>query len=145
MKTAWFQERWGDHPIRSTWLRNNVLPGLKEVWLQEYKGKSSSPSSIGTPRHDRSQSPKRYTSCREHKRLKLNYNPEPSLSGPDDLEEYLATNVLLSQDEHFDPIQYWNDRYHSQPDLAQFALDALAVPPMSDEMRTSVQQRQAPM
>jgi hypothetical protein len=133
IKTVWFQERWGDHPIRSSWLRNNVLPGLKEVWLQEYKGKSSSSSLIGTPCYDRSQSPKRYTSCREHKRLKLNYYPETSLYGPDVLDEYLTTNVLLSQDEHFDPIQYWNDRYHSQPDLAQFALDALAVPPMSDE------------
>jgi len=135
IKTAWFQERWGGDPIRSTWLTSTVLPALKEVWLQEYKGKSLSPSPTATPRYHRSQSPKRYTSCREHKRFKLNHVPTSgnSVSGPDELDEYLATNILISDEDHFDPIQYWNDRYHSQPDLAQFALDALAVPPMSDE------------
>ena len=133
LKTAWFQQRWGDHPIRSTWLKNNVLPALKEVWLQEYKGRSSPQSPISTLYHQRSRSPRRYTSCREHKRLKLNLTPEPTPSAPDELEEYLNTNLYITNEEYFDPIQYWNNRYFSQPDLAQFALDALAVPPMSDE------------
>src|SRR5271156_980106 len=62
--------------IRSTWLKNNVLLALKEVWLEEYKGKSLG-SPISTTHYQRSRSPKRYTSCREHKRLKLNPNPEP--------------------------------------------------------------------
>lgn len=131
LKTAWFKEHWGDHPIRSTWLKDNVLLALKEVWLEEYKGKSSG-SPISTTRQ-RSRSPKRYTSCREHKRLKLNPNPDPVASGPDELDEYLATNIYITDSEYFDPVQYWNDRYYSQPDLAQFALDVLAVPPMSDE------------
>src|SRR5271156_3547591 len=97
MKTAWFQERRGDHPIRSTWLRDNVLPALKEVWLQEYRGKSSStlPAPTSEPHHHRSRSPKRYTSCREHKRFKLSHVREPGFSGPDELDEYLATNVLI--------------------------------------------------
>jgi hypothetical protein len=30
-------------------------------------------------------------------------------------------------------IAWWNDRYYTQPDLARFALDILAVPPMSDD------------
>ena len=52
----------------------------------------------------------------------------------DRFEEYLATNrVLLAENQHFDVLQYWQDRYESQPDLARFALDILAVPPMSDE------------
>jgi hypothetical protein len=133
LKTAWFQQRWGDHPIRSTWLKDNVLPALREVWFQEYKGKSSSQSPISTPLHQRSRSPKRYTSCREHKRLKLNPGLESTLLAPDELEEYLSTNLHITDEEYFDPVQYWNNRYFSQPDLAQFALDALAVPPMSDE------------
>ena len=112
-------------------MKNNVLPALTEVWLQEYKGKSSE-SPISASGH-RSRSPKRYTSCWEHKRLKLNRNPEPVTTGPDELDDYLATNIHITDNEYFDPIQYWNDRYLSQPDLAQFALDALAVPPMSDE------------
>jgi hypothetical protein len=134
MKTAWFQEHWGDHPVRSTWLKNSVIPAIKEVWIQEYKGKPTSSSSpTPAPCHRRGQSPKRYTSCREHKRLKLSHVSESLLSSPDELDEYLSTNVLITQDEHFDPVQYWNDRYHSQPNLARFALDALACPPMSDE------------
>ena len=132
MKSAWFQEHWGDHPIRSTWLKKNVLPVLKEVWLQEYKGKSLSSSPTTISRDRRSQSPKRYTSCREHKRVKLS-QASTSLSETDELDEYLTTDILISHEDHFDAVQYWNDRYHSQPDLAQFALDALAVPPMSDE------------
>jgi hypothetical protein len=93
LKTAWFQQRWGDHPIRSTWLKDNVLPALREVWFQEYKGKSSSQSPISTPLHQRSRSPKRYTSCREHKWLKLNPGLESTLLAPDELEEYLSTNL----------------------------------------------------
>jgi hypothetical protein len=135
LKTVWFKQRWDDHPIRSTWLKQNVLPVIKEMWLQEYKGKSfiSAPASIpiSTPH---SQTPKHYISCREHKRLKLNPNPDVSaLDGPDGLDEYLSTDILITTDEHYDPIQYWNDRFYTQPDLARFALDALAVPPMSDE------------
>src|SRR5579871_7065885 len=41
LKTAWFNQRWSDHEIRSTWLKTDVLPAVKELWLQEYKGKSS--------------------------------------------------------------------------------------------------------
>jgi hypothetical protein len=47
-------------------------------------------------------------------------------------------NTLLptsssAKEDHFDAIRYWNDRYHSQPDLAQFAPDAPTVPPISDD------------
>ena len=136
LKTIWFQQHWCDHPIRSTWLRDNVLPVIKEMWLQEYKGKSSTlmPTSTQTST-PHSQAPKYYISCREHKRLKLHLNPDTSAAteGPDELDEYLSTDILITTDEYYDPIQYWNDRFHTQPDLARFALDVLAVPPMSDE------------
>ena len=45
----------------------------------------------------------------------------------DQLDEYLLTDIVITINEHYDPIQYWNDRFHTQPDLAQMALDALAV------------------
>jgi alkylhydroperoxidase family enzyme len=41
-----------------------------------------------------------------------------------------TTGDLLGVDE---AILWWNDRYYTQPDLAWFALDILAVPPMSDD------------
>jgi hypothetical protein len=136
LKTAWFQHRWGDHTIKSTWLKNNILPVIRELWLQEYKGKSSASIPTSTPASiPHSQSPKYYVSCREHKRLRLTRSPDASTatSGPDELDEYLSTDILLTTDEHYNPIQYWQQRFHNYPDLAQFALDALAVPPCSDE------------
>ena len=80
---------------------------------------------------------KSFTSIRNHKRLKLRHlEPEPSLDVPtiDQYNEFISTDIIpLNDDEEFDPIQYWNERYHSQTDLARMALDVLAVPPMSDD------------
>jgi hypothetical protein len=46
----------------------------------------------------------------------------------------METDILpLDEDESFDPMRFWNDRYSTQPDLARMALDALAVPAMSDK------------
>ncbi|OBS15285.1 hypothetical protein FPOA_13876 [Fusarium poae] len=58
----------------------------------------------------------------------------PELPSTDHYNEFITTDVIgLNDDEEFDPIQYWNERYHSQTDLARMALDVLALPPMSDE------------
>jgi hypothetical protein len=55
-----------------------------------------------------------YTSARAHKRLKTTH---PKCNGPaliDRFEEYLATNrILLIENQHFDVVQYWQDRYES--------------------------------
>jgi hypothetical protein len=137
LKTAWFQQRWGDHTIRSTWLKSNVLPVVKELWFQEYKGKSSASTPTSTPMPTPGpKAPKHYVSCREHKRLKLDthFDASASIEGADELDEYLSTDIVITTDEPYDPIRYWNDRFHTQPDLAQMALDALAVPPCSDEL-----------
>ena len=60
-----------------------------------------------------------YTSARAYKRLKTTH-PECNDAAPiDRFEEYLATNrVPLTENQHFDVIQYWQDRYKSQLDLA---------------------------
>src|SRR5579871_6530041 len=77
-------------------------------------------------------------SCREHKRLKSDTNPDcdafTAIERADELDEYPSTDIIITTDEHYDPIQYWNNRFHTQPDLAQIALDALAIPPCSDEL-----------
>ena len=49
-------------------------------------------------------------------------------------DEFITINVIrLKPNEDFDVINYWNERYHSQPNLTRMALNILAVPPMSDE------------
>ncbi|KAF5703911.1 restless-like transposase [Fusarium mundagurra] len=56
--------------------------------------------------------------------------------------DLLETDVIrLGEDETFDPIRYWNDRYYTQPDLARMALDILAVPSVR-RVRAAIQQRQ---
>lgn len=72
---------------------------------------------------------------KSHKRLKLRHEASaPEIPAIDLLDQFLEKDVIrLDEHDSFDVIQYWNDRYYSQPDLARMALDVLAVPPMSDE------------
>ena len=133
LKMLWFEQQWEDKAQKDEWL-TTVEALVKELWL-EYKGNYVSTSSNLSKRASpESQSKKIYTSARAHKRLKVSQF-EPSQPLPKDrLREYLETNCeAVSENEHFDVIQYWIDRSESQPDLARFALDILAVPPMSDE------------
>src|SRR5579871_2222167 len=60
--------------------------------------------------------------------------PNAAIERADELDEYPSTDIIITTDEHYDPIQYWNNRFHTQPGLARMALDALAVPPCSDEL-----------
>jgi hAT family C-terminal dimerisation region len=80
---------------------------------------------------------KAFTSARNHKRLKTSYQLSESQDaslGVDLFDQFIETDViLLAKDECFDPIQYWHKRNNTQTDLARMALDALAVPAMSDE------------
>jgi hypothetical protein len=110
---------------------------VKEPWLDEYKGKYSvkQPVPSGGLSTSALQKDKAFTSVRNHKRLKLSHqSSRPQDHGFDPLDQFIETDIIpFSEDESFDPIQYWNERYYTQPDLAQMALDVLAVPAMSDE------------
>jgi len=46
---------------------------------------------------------------------------------------YRAFISTECEDNKTDPLEYWNTRYSTQPDLARFALDMLAIPMMSAE------------
>ena len=63
----------GDQEIRSTWIKNDVLPAVKELWLQEYI-KASHPQALQHLHRCLFMAQKKtqhYMSCREYKRLKL--------------------------------------------------------------------------
>ncbi|OCK93330.1 uncharacterized protein K441DRAFT_424290, partial [Cenococcum geophilum 1.58] len=52
----------------------------------------------------------------------------------DRLQEYLETNYLsIGNFNDFNVIQYWLDRYESQPNLTQFTLNILIIPPISNK------------
>ena len=134
LKFKWFQENWGNHEVKKHWIPN-VKALVEELWL-EYKGKRiSSQSSLLTPA-PLPQKAKIYTSARAHKRLKTVHDEALAADLPefDRFKEYYEEDpIRIKDDETFDIIQYWQKRYETQPDLARFALDILAVPPMSDE------------
>ena len=125
LKFQWFEGVWGSHNEKSTWLPG-VKDLVKELWEEEYKGKHIT-ANILTVSKSQNKAKKVYTSARDHKRLKISHISEPPLA--DAFIEYRDTNVLANEDDKFDVIQYLQDRYDSQPDLARFALDILAVPP----------------
>lgn len=136
LKHEWYNKAWSDHEEKRPWVER-ASAAVKELWLDEYKGKYSakqpSPSGVlstATPQKD-----KAFTSVRNYKRLKTSHQPSrPQANGIDPLDQFMETDIIpLSEDESFNPIQYWNERYYTQPDLARMALDVLAVPAMSDE------------
>ncbi|XP_044715184.1 uncharacterized protein HRG_11161 [Hirsutella rhossiliensis] len=113
LKCQWYNETWADEQKRA-WIPD-VTKLVRELWLDEKE--------------------KAFAAVKSHKRLKLRHEVvSTDLPAIDLLDQFLETDVIrLGEDETFDVIKYWNDRYHTQPDLARMALDVLAVPPMSDE------------
>ncbi|RYC79974.1 hypothetical protein BFJ63_vAg17148 [Fusarium oxysporum f. sp. narcissi] len=118
---------------------------LGGVWLEEYRGrhytKQASVSASFCPTLPAPvRKEKAFVAVKSHKRLKLRH--EALATDPpavDLLDQFLETDVMrLGEDETFDAIRYWNDRYYTQPDLARMALDALAVL----RVRAAIQQRQ---
>ncbi len=136
LKHEWYKEAWSDREEKRPWIVT-ASAAVKELWLEEYKGKYSvrQPFQSNVPSMSTPQKDKPFTSVRNHKRLKISHqSPRPQAQGPDPLDQFIETDIIpLGEDESFDPIHYWNERYCTQPDLAQMALDVLAVPAMSDE------------
>ena len=141
LKKDWFEQQWRDHPDKSSWIAI-AEHKLEELWREQYKGKFSTLSAVQadpTPQPAQIDPKKKYfTSARLHKRIKVSHNDIGSPLEVDRLQEYLQTNRVdftpKDDNDHFDVIGYWIDRLDSQPDLARFALDVFACPPMSDEV-----------
>lgn len=138
LKMQWFTLEWGSHKVKKEWI-STVEQAVRELWV-EYKGKgkrqpSSSADHLPQPAPLQPKD-KTYTSARNHKRLKITHEADiaAKVQEVDPFDDYISTNcILLKQDEQFDAIQYWYNRLTTQPELAQFALDILAIPPMSDD------------
>jgi hypothetical protein len=147
LKLAWFEQVWRGYDIKSSYI--DIAKRLVNTyWQDSYRGKTShlhnkcEPSSKPTPTL-LPRAPFLYTSARDHKRLRLSaYTPTEPLN--DFYTEYIETAPLAAGQVRAgaaldtslavdDIIAWWNNRYYTWPDLARFALDILAVPPMSDE------------
>ena len=97
---------------------------VKELWLEEYKGKYSVQCSVAdsTPKPAAPRKEKAFTSVRNYKCLKISHRPSKSQSGISSIDlydQYIETDIIpLAEDEFFDPVQYWQEWYYIQIDLA---------------------------
>lgn len=135
-KWSWFEGHWSDDPARRSWLeggrgkRDTGVKGLvQELWEEEYKGKyGAAPAVIEPTARDPPQSKNpddRFGGLHRHKRLR----PQSKVSS----DHYRAFITTDPEDEHVDALEFWNSRHKTQPDIARFALDMLAIPMMSAE------------
>lgn len=137
-KWSWLKQQWvinSDHgeeegENKKEWFEN-AQRAVKELWEEEYKGKYSTAVPPSQSLEDASPDPiPAFDRQREHKRIRI----EIPATNDDLYQHYVNTDRLV---DHYagceEAIQYWNSRYDSQRDLARFALDLLAINPMSDD------------
>jgi hypothetical protein len=121
-KTGWFEENWiEDH--QAGWLAKE-LDNVKSLWEDEYKGRHAAYFSPPTPAYKPvNADDDQFGGLAAFQAIK-----RTASSLVDNLEKYLGEDMVNE-----DPLEYWNKHHLSQPDLARFAYDMLAIPPMSDE------------
>ena len=126
-KQQWFKEHWILEE-QSDWLRQ-VTDGVKDLWREFYMPTPMSKPASTIVENDQDNM---YIRLHNHKRVRLS----PNTSAVDQLDEYLATDLVPDSDT-FNPLQYWFERRHTTPELARFAFDTLALPMMSDDPERS--------
>jgi hypothetical protein len=133
-KWSWFEDRWGNDKVKKFWLEGNPAKNevgvkclVRELWEEEYKGKYDHKSALPTDLNpSRPKNPDdRFGGLHRHKQLE--YRPRVSS------DRYMAFISTTCEDKETDALEFWNARYNTQPDLARFALDMLAIPMMSAE------------
>jgi len=134
-KWKFFYKKWKGDAEKMEWLEGdgkrqyNIRQLVQDLWEEEYKGKYLSPTSS---KPDDSQKPGKGLQYDTFGGLRMFENIDESDDDDvDDIDHYTA--YCSTNREKTDPLQYWNARYISQPDLARFALDMLAIPMMSAE------------
>ena len=124
-KWSWLHQQWVDDAQKRLWL-DTAQKTVQQLWEEEYKGKFGAPQSatplVSRPRHPNDE----FGSLSEHRRIKA---VKPTTSDP--YQSYVDRDPEGQATD--DPLDYWNSRILSQPDLARFALDMLALPASSAE------------
>lgn len=137
MKKQWFADRWSSGTAEQRAWISQIEEQVRQHWLRYYKH-GDKPAMVPTSSSVRAVPSAASDDLRErlrvYKRVKLDH--EASADDIDDLEEYLRTDLTPYSDA-FDPIEYWLRRRQATPQLARFALDCLAIPPMSDDCERS--------
>lgn len=129
-KWAWFRQEWvlGGDEEKQKWF-DNAQSAVRQLWETEYKGRYPVEMQPLLAQKERDADPA-FDRQREHKRIRI----DAPVSVADLYEQYISTDRLHDEEASTEEaISYWLSRYDSQRDLARFALDLLALMPMSDE------------
>ena len=135
-KWAWLHQEWSKDPEKQPWL-HTVKKAVQQLWNEEYKGKSNPSSTqketntlVSRPKHSdrQSESDNEFALLSQHWKIKNIESLNPT--NIDAFRTYIERDPEGLGEGLID---YWNSRILSQPDLARFALDILAVPISSDE------------
>lgn len=141
-KWSWFRKVWRNNGTKMGWIDGSGIDGIniqaavQELWIEEYKGKSPltyQKQPLQQQKQPRHQHPdNRFGGLNAHAEIV----DESDISLDEDLgdafQQFFHSQRLRAH-ERVDALQYWNSQYEAQPDLAQFALDMLAIPLMSAE------------
>lgn len=147
-KWAWFEGRWLGNKEKKVWLEGNPKSKaaigakgmVRALWEEEYKGKytpdlpptmhlDENPSTEGEPSQPRDPDD-RFGGLHRHKQLGGKWATGKAKASLDHYGTFILTEP---EREKINALEFWNARYTSQPDLARFALDMLAIPAMSAE------------
>lgn len=127
-KWTWLrQELFSDAEKRHHY--ENATKAVRQLWEDEYKGKFGAAQSSELPSQpgNTSVSQRRRARLSQHQKIRIG---EPILI--DSYQSYIDSDPE-KQLQADDPLEYWNSRSMSQPDLARFAFDMLAIPATSAE------------
>lgn len=103
---------------------------MKELWKDHY---TPAPATVVASTIVQNDQDDLYIRLHNHKRVCLTPNATPSI---DQLDKYLATDLVPEHVDHH-PLRYWYERRFTQPELAKFAFDCLAIPLISDDPERS--------
>ena len=122
-KWAHFEESWKDDP---EWIQDRK-EAVKQLWLQDYKGKATTTTTIPTSKPAAKRQKSGFNSYRNRPRQP----PEDSVT-TDEYEKYLSQSLIEAY-EGFDPLSWWLDplREAEFPSLVRMAWDILSVPGMA--------------
>ena len=131
-KWTWLEQKWELDPEKEFRL-DSAKEAVQVLWEEEYKGKINVPQLTTVPSRPRQRDQAarclddEFGSLAEYRKV----SSEPFTAHRDPFEAYIYSGPeVLVED---DPLEYWNYRIRSQPDLARFALDMLALPVSSAE------------
>ncbi len=132
LKTRWFHDQWTDDE-QLKWIQPTI-DKVRTLWFTYRQQRPHEPPTRNDEVEDA------FTRMREAKRLKTSHSHSSTTSSIDHFERYISTDPLLApedENQRFDVIGYWLERRQGEPELAQFALDVLSIPVMSDDNERS--------